>query len=270
MAKYYPQWRNENSIRSYPFEETALRQSNEDAFIIPNNWLVDACFFVSSVSAPLYLSSINVFGFEAVIIISDSSGIEVGRATIDRSSRRPIKISNQLGDWVGTLVTGMEANHPIFSLGDGVYEFGESQTTFVASCIFSLPTDIGVSYLTNSYGQVYTSSELVFVGEQGIQLEVSPAQEYQTLNRIIDVDLMRIHAIGDPQFLQRNCDENTRRPRRFIREIVFQYGDQTHICFPDESGNILIVAESSSVEDTALQIRSQSDGVVFRLSGKSI
>lgn len=265
---YYPGWRDANAERSYPFEDTDTLVSVDGQLPIADSWLVDASLFPLQGMPPYGLSSIEVDGTKAVINIADQTGLVVGSGELSRNSVQPVPLFDD-GQWIGTLVPGEDASHSLFVAGDGVYSFEVGRATFVASVVFPLSQMQGFFGFSVDNEQI-SGSEIVIVGEHGVQLEVSQETEQQVGNRVVDVSRMRVHAVGDPQFLSRQCGDISRRPLRFIREVVFQYNDFTHVCRPNERGNILILAGSPAVTDPALQVRPTEGAIVIRMAGKPI
>jgi hypothetical protein len=271
MAKFYPQWRNENSLRQYPFEDSATCTSLDGKLKLAESWLVDAAFFVRGATLPLRLGRVTVSGDSAHLAIVDNNGAEVGLAKAIKNDLKPIKVTNSIGQWCGTLVPGTNANYALFTAGNGTYQFNTGDAEFVVSCVLSLPTNSGLAMLTNDLGQQYIPSDLVLVGEGGVQLETMDATEYQVNGTTEAVKLIRIHAMGDPQYLHSLCTaDETRRPTRFIKQLTFQYGTQSHTCAPDKGGNILILADTIKAGAAALQVLATSSGINVRLPGKSI
>jgi len=244
--------------------------SLDGLLVLPDYWLVDAAFFVSGAQLPLMLSEIVVFGDTATLTISDVNFVPVGTAVAVKGDYKPIKVVDSLGQWRGTLVVGKEANFPLFAAGDGTYKFGIGDAELVASTTLSLPADAGLTSLTNEFGQSMITTELVFVGETGVQLEVVGAQEYLTSGEIVDIQLLRIHAMGNSQYLHQLCTaDESQRPTRFIRELVFQYGTTTHRCKPI-GGSAFILADTDDPDGTALQVSQSADGIQIHLPGKPI
>lgn len=271
MAKFYPQWRNENSQRQYPFEDSASCTSLDGRLVLQPRWLVDAAFFVREVELPLRLGSVTLSVDSATLTIVDNNGTLVGSATATKGDVKPIRVLDDLDQWCGTLVVGEDANYSLFTTADGTYQFGAGDSEFAVSCVLSLPSASGLSMLTNDLGQRYIPSDLILVGEGGVQLESQETTEFQPNGRTESVQLVRVHATGDPQFLQALCTaDETRRPTRFIKQAVFQYGGQTHSCEPDQLGNILILADTSAAANAALQVLSTSTGLNIRLPGKGL
>lgn len=265
---YKPEWRNQNATRNYPFEDAAILYSTDGRLNLIPDWLVDAAIYPLIGQAPFSLGRVEVEETTARLSLFDSDQQLIADGIANRSSGRPIALYSPDGQLAGSLVVGPDANHSLFSAGDGDYQFGPGRADLVASCVMDM------SSLSSFFGfrvgtDQQVSGELLFVGEDGIQITAEDGQEPQPDGTIRTVKRVRFHAIGDPQFLARSCEDISRRPLRFIREVVFQYGDYTHVCAP-QRGGILLLAGSPSGSDTALQVVTRPGGVTLRLRGKSL
>lgn len=270
MSQYYPPWRNENSLRRYPFEDTATLVSEDESLILPDDWLVDAAIFVRGAVLPMRISKIAVLNDLATIVISDAESTDFGEVTLLRGSGDNLKLVDSSGDWVGTLVCGDNLHYPIFEAGDGTFYFREGTTEFVSSVVLNLPANRGLLSFSNIYGKSGGQGDVYFVGESGVQLETVQTDEYRQDGTILPVTLIRIHVMGDPQHAHVNCTESTRRTSRPIRELVFQYGTQTHSCFPDADGNVIIIAGTAASSESALYVNPSPYGLTVNLPGKRI
>jgi hypothetical protein len=269
MVKYYPEWRNQNAYRRYPFGDLTTLTS-QSGYQIADHWLLDACFSIRTGPAPVHLASITVLDNEATIEFADADQQVFGTVVTNRGTVGTVAVRDQFGDWIGTLVLGPEGNHPLFQSGDGVFEFEPVDTELVLSAVFQQSSERSVTVLQDPYGKQFQDSRLVLVGENGVQLQVLDADEYQPDGTVGPVTVMRLHITGDPQSLARLCQDSSRRPGRFIRQIVFQSGDKTHVCAPDQHGNILMVAATPDTLESALQVNSVDNKIEVRLAGKRI
>lgn len=265
---YYPQWRNENAQRAYPFEETSSLVDQSGQLGLLPDWLVDASLAPLTGKAPFSLGQLILDGENLTLTIQDSSRLIVGTGTARRNSSDPIAIHNADGHLIGTLVVGAGANYPLYMMGDGIYDFGSGYADFVLDTVFDLSNLTGF-FGFELAGQTYNGGDLVFVGEGGVQLAVEDTLEQKNDGQLA-VKRMRIHAVGDPQFLSRDCNDDSQRPTRFVREIVFQYGKFTHVCKPNSLGNILLLADSPSTDAPALQVLNSPQGIIIHLAGKGL
>lgn len=243
-------------------------RSTDGLLTLLDRWLVDAALYPPAGEAPFSLDLITVQESVAAITLVDRDGLLIGLATCGRSDTRPIAIYSPDGQLVGQLVPGPDANHTIFAAGDGQYRFGPGRADLVASVVMDLSAFGGFTSFSVD-DQTVQTNDLVLVGEYGVQLTVEDTTAVQPDGSVTPVIRVRLHAVGDPQYLTRVCEDNSRRPLRFVREVVFQYGDFTHVCHP-QNGGVLMLAGSPSSSETALQVQSLADRINVRLRGKAL
>lgn len=266
---YYPSWRDANAVIRYPFIDEATLLSDDAACQLTDDWLVDAAIYSPIAVSRVRISQLEILGTAATATLSDESR-ELGSAAIDRFSQEPAVILDANAQPIGSLVPGPRGHAALFDIPDGVYYFSLSQLELVSSCVLYNPSPSALHGFKTSDNRSLIGDPLVFVGERGIQLVVEESNEIDPAGQSLAVDVLRIHAMGDPQQLSRDCDDPARRPQRFIREIVFQYGDVTQICTPDANGNILLLAGSPSVSQSALHVINSAQSVQLVLSGKGV
>lgn len=267
-SRYYPQWRDENAVIDYPFNDGSTLTDTSGQLYLTFDWLIDAAIYSPIAIAPVHISRITIDGNEAFVYLQDQFQQDIGVGIVDRLSGNPIAVRDAENQPVATLVPSYSNNSAIFSLGDGDFFFDPTAAEFVASCVLQAPQQAVSGFAVGDDQLV--SANLILVGERGIQLTVEPVDEIDVNGNAIAVQLVRVHALGDPQALTRQCDDISRRPTQFIRELVFQFGDTTHICSPDNMGNVLLLAESESATNSALKITSQVGEIRFQLAGRSI
>lgn len=265
---YHPEWRNENSARTYPFEDLSHLISLDAQLELRNSWLVDAAIYPLAGTAPYSLGDVLIQGSDGTLTLVDRNQQLVGIGVFRRAEATPIGVYAEDGVLAATLVPGPDANHALFAAGDGLYGFGPGRADLVASTVLNL-SEFAAFYGFSSGTDQLNSSDLVLVGEYGVQLTVEQTQEVRPNGVLLPVTRVRLHAVGDPQALTRNCEDRSRQPARFIKEVVFQYGTLTHRVQPVRGG-ILMLAGSPSASDTALQIQGSEGTINIRLRGKSL
>lgn len=265
---YFEQWRDANSAIAYPFGDESSRRSLDGRVKLPDDWLVDAAIYSPLLEGMPYLSLVEIKSGKATLTLSDADGESLGTGETDQSSVNPIAIYDLDGQPVATLVTGAAGSSPLFAIRDGSYRFAPDATEFVISCVL-WPADTGFKGFEID-GERIIGAEINLVGERGIQITTETTVEVQPSGEAIPVELIRFHALGDPQYLTRECQDPAQRPNRFVRELVFQYGEFTHICKPDKSGNILFFAGSPTATSSALKITTSANKLSIGLVGNSI
>ncbi|GIW89577.1 MAG: hypothetical protein KatS3mg109_0009 [Pirellulaceae bacterium] len=266
---YRAQWRDENAEIEYPFLDESFFEDDDGLLVIENSWLVDAAIYAPQATPPVSIASISVKGTVATITLVDNNFNEIGSGNADRFSTNPIAIRDERGLPVATLVPGELANEPIFIAGDGDYLFSSGALMFVPSVVLS---GIAAGVSGFSAGDRKTvSNPLVIVAERGVQISHRRGVEFVVTNPTRrDVDILTIHVTGDTQAEYRKCNDRSRLPGNFLQEIVFQYGDKTIICGPDDVGNVVISAQSPSTPNSALKVQNANDELLLRLSGKGV
>lgn len=265
---YHPQWRDENAEIRYPFEDECTLSDHSSQLFLTDDWLVDAAVYSPVAQPPVYVSRIEVYGNSARVELSDSVGQLLGHGMIVKQSTMPIAVLDSNDLTVATLVPSESANASVFSAGDGEFLFSPAATTIIASCVLENPAASLQGFRVGD--ELYLQNEIILVGEGGVQLTMEAVQEVDAQGDTNDVSLVRIHAVGDAQRLTAECDDPSRRPARFIQEVVFQYGDMTHSCFPDEYGNIVLMSASPAVEDSALRVQNMDNRIRLELMGRGL
>lgn len=265
---FYPQWRDANTSIAYPLGDSTTRRSQDGRMLIPNDWLVDAAIYSPITAGMPYISQLVLSETGVSIEVSDDSGQVLGTGSTDRFSTNPIVIRDADGQPIATLIVGEAASSPLFAFRAGTYRFVPEATEIVASCVFWPSTAGFQGFQVGS--ERYLGVEMNLVGEQGIQLTTESTVEILASGETVPVQLIRIHAVGDAQYLTRECSDPAQRPNRFVREIVFQYGDFTHVCRPDKLGNIMFLSGSPSTQRSALKVISDEDSITLGLHGSSL
>lgn len=265
---YYPQWRDENAEIRYPFEDESTMLDSFGQVMLLDDWLVDAAIYSPVAQPPVYLRQVKISGNVAYLSLSDAIGQDIGTGIASRQSAAPIAVRDANGLPVATLVPSSTNHANLFAPGDGTFQFTAQATSFVSSCVLENPAAALQGFRVGS--EIYLQNEMIFVGETGVQLTMDDTEEVDVNGVTHDVALLRVHAVGDPQRLARECSDPSRRPSRFIREVVFQYGDFTHSCVPDQYGNMVFVSGSPAVSDSSLRIQNFENKIRLDLMGQSI
>ncbi|NBQ67622.1 MAG: hypothetical protein EBU46_01845 [Nitrosomonadaceae bacterium] len=131
---------NQNSMRSFPLREGALRLSNDKLFTIPNTFLVDfKLCAVASNTATFHISKLSNFSDVISFEISDHNNVAVGNFNIEVASHTTNKDYWMVA--VETNYSGAIGRATIGSLVDmkaaaaGTFLFNSSQTTLEMSVV---------------------------------------------------------------------------------------------------------------------------------------
>jgi hypothetical protein len=254
----FPTWRDENASGPYPFTDSSTLVDLTGNVNVPASAFVDASFWVPDPSLPLFLLSIEVRPRSIVVTVANNlsrpiaSGVWPPPTGFDRSL---IPLTDNQDNQVGLLV-GKEAGlSSLLKLAQGTYFFSPSIASFVISTCLIFGDDAAQR---NVSGELLPEQgDVYIVGERGIQLETRPGSEV-IKGEIVDITKVYVHAVGDPLSARAVCEANQRFvEKRFITEVVFQKGQQTHRCAPI-NGEVYIVTTSPQGTESSLRIINQS------------
>jgi hypothetical protein len=187
----FPEWRDENSHRNYPFADEATLTSDKGN-VLPNNMFLDGRLYPIGADPELYLSSIDIYGNIVTVAIGDSKQLVVAQATFDYlTPPELLEFTDQYGRPAGVLVSTPEQLRLLPALFTGTVAFSFEQTAFAASAIIPQPQP-GVRGILLDDGAFF-SEDVYLIGVKGIVLT-------QTDPRTIRVDIM-----GDPYAKQKVC-----------------------------------------------------------------
>jgi hypothetical protein len=275
---HHPEWYDSNSGNNYPFDDLST-MVNSAGRVIASDTLLDAAIYPAGGSLNMYISSVEVRSDQVTIFISDEKVKNLCSCTFSPNAPpNPAKPTVELlivdknGRKAGVLVA-KQVNLSVFSAwGAGTHQFLASQTRFVAACCYPVPADTVTGFQLDDgnvlYGDVY------LVGEDGVVLDCDMVDEWGSDNA---VSVIRVNAVGDPLFRRKVCSPGLFDTPRFIRQVVFQHGQQTVIVGPSDRGNVTVM--SASMEDpesnllkpdSVLRIRTTQQGVLFEAVGERL
>jgi len=254
----FPTWRDENASGPYPFTDESTLVDLSETVTIPASAFVDASFWVPDLSLPLFLLSVEVRPRSILVTVANSfsrpiaTGVWPPPTGFDRSL---IPLVDNQDNQVGVLVGKEIGLSSLLKLPQETYFFSPSRSSFVISTSLIFGDDASQR---NVSGELLPEQGDVFiVGERGIQLEVKPGTEVID-GELVNITKVYVHAVGDPLASRAVCEENQRFvERRFIKEVVFQKGQQTHRCAPI-NGEVYIVTTSPQGTESSLRIINQS------------
>jgi len=215
------EWRNRNSLRNYPFKETAGRTTARGK-IIPNDFLIDLSGFVrKTTDTRFYLSSLTISGIRTLTLVF--SGYPSGNALasiVIPTIRRIIGLSQQVTG-SGLATTGRavfgEGLISIMTFGTTVetltVDEGELEPTAFLPVNFGIVTSVGIQGRAE-----FLTGDVKLRFDRAMTAETFPGNnsvEISAIKRTEDCPI----PLGTP----------------FIRSI--------NNCPPDEFGNITVSAE---------------------------
>ena len=177
---------NENSLRNFPIHEGLSRISNEGV-TIPNDFLVDASFAVSSnVTSRIYISKINNFGSSISVEFSDESDVLIGNIVIDASTFTgnkdyTLQPSTAYTAAIGRVTVGSITNWD--ALPTGTFTFPITTTELESRTV--VPSLSGMNRLTfkNASGTTFSATGNVII-ESRVNLKFT----YDSVNNKVLLD----------------------------------------------------------------------------------
>lgn len=170
---------NTNALRNYPIKEGVSKVSDDEAFIIPNDFIVDLQVAVSYDPAKrYYISRIVNFDDSITVEISDETSTLVGTFTVISANHWQYKeyimtpssyFAGANGAMCVTSLTGI-LNQP-----SGVYTFTLATTELEARA--SVPALKGINRLifNNSTGESYSmTGDIIIEARQNLRFKVDP------------------------------------------------------------------------------------------------
>lgn len=236
----------------YPFVKTSPLNRSHD-FSLPSGLILDAALHIPDSVGYYTLTSITSAGDRLLFDVrSNDGGIARGEWVGSQPNLNCVDLFTQVGDSSGVLLVSQnEAVKLLSELPEGTYRFDELTAVFAPATYHFVP-GTNRSLDTTGLGLVSPDEDLIIRGHNGVYLECRDGNE------------IVIHAVGDPRGRRAVC-EDTFSPDMFIREVVFQRGEQTIRCQPTD-GNVEIRVVSDS-EESALRLQQRNGELVFNLVG---
>lgn len=251
MRRLNASWRDEQTVRMFPFEDASSLQTLE-GLTLPMGMILDASVHPPNSIGGYYLESVAISANAVTFAIADSDDQAV--ATGQWSSQLPDASVVPLYDLdlrrAGVLVVSPETiRQMLIDLDSGTHVLDSTSARFVPSTweyTRTLDQQQGVGDVT-----VTSQEDLYLVGENGIHLE---CKEVDGQNVVV------VHAIGDPLATRAACGETFVTPR-FLQQVVFQHGDQTIACEYSAARDVLIVVASYEGQDGALRLQNTDEQI---------
>lgn len=248
----WPERTDEQRVLRYPFVDDASLV-NVDGIVINPSLFNDASIHPVGGAVGAYLGKIEVEGLATTFSIYDpTNGITCsGTYTSSNPPTRPglIRLLDVYGRPAGVLVsTADNLNALNGAYGDGVYEFTQAQTEFVASCVTPVPNHCVRGLLLADGTAV--GGNVWLVGEKGVVLS-------------LDGGKIRVDVVGDPYAGAKQCAEDGQPMPDFcgIRTI--------NDIAPDSNGDFKITVGGNEARDAALRIEQSGSAVKIKLVGMS-
>lgn len=250
QAIRYPEWRDENRHRKYPFADTASLTAS-DGSTIQNDVFLDARLYPIGGGARQFLSKITVtsgYPVSLVFTFSDESGVLCTGEYSLADPEETIWLYDAYGRPAGVLVTSMAQLSGIVGWQAGSYTFTVSDTELAASVVVPIPVR-GVSAMVTD-ADVAFNGDVWLVGGPGVVLREDGA------------GIVRVDVVGDPYATRTACDREGTAVEvpRFLKRI--------NGMLPDARGNFTF-AIGVAREDNVVRIDPETAGVHLYLAGAS-
>jgi len=252
MRRINQSWRDEHATHLYPFADVATPITGL-GLELPSGATVDALIHPANSLGGYYLESVEIDRDSVLFNIFDGtntpSAIGVWSASLPDTDVIPLTDLDGLR--AGVLVVSADVvRNLIDAWGDGLHSFAVGTSLFVPStweyAVVTIDTEEEITGIP-----LYSQEDLYLVAEHGVRFECQIGEDD---NRLI------VHVIGDPLSKRIDCDTTYVTPR-FVRELVFQHGQQTVKCSPSERGDSNIVVVGHDGVDSALRIRNSPDSI---------
>lgn len=246
----YPEWRNQNAHRKYPFADNASLLSNE-GWLLSNGLLLDARVYLLGAVGTLYLASIRRVSSQTVLTVADSVSQKTCTATIDPTAvKDTYALTDAFGRPAGVLVLDQVLAATLLSTNA---TFTAATAPFVASVVASVPDAV----LTGvQVGNTVMTGTIPVVAMNGVKLSVEGSN-------------VRVDVVGDPFAYRRLYLEGVvpEPIRTSLKAIKVYYTDPiigeflVGVVEPDTRGEVHIVAGENLREDNVLRVLPTSSGI---------
>lgn len=259
----HPEFLSELENTKYPFSPKSSL-TNGDVSLLEGTFL-DAHVYPVVGGDRYYLSRVEVSNQSITLSIGNLTTRVVASGSIDLPiTDNNVALYDEHGRPAGIIVSEPLRLSTLIAWGTGSHVFEPRHTEFAITCQMPVPNP-GVTGFRLPDGSVL-SGKVWFVGESGVVLQaVDILNQQGNTERVIQISV-----VGDPLFLQKLCDpESLFVPANPVRVLRIVNNDYTFDSVPDDHGNFSISVNDSMAIDTALRVRTSTDGIVFEVEGST-
>jgi len=255
MSQIFNSWRDENAVKNYPFTDNG--PPTDGNWTLPLAAIVDANIHPPDTVGSFYLARLYVDDNSDVIMeigSQDAIAAAVGVWSQTLPDLSVVPLYDFDGAPAGVLVVDPASMSQLRTqlIGREI-RFNPGTSAFVAStCNFTVSEPVAD---IREGERIAVGDDLYLVGEDGIRLVVDDSGQYPVIH---------VHAVGDPLARLRECQDEP--VPRFIREVVFQQGEETITCSPNELGEVFLVVASPTGIDSSLRLYSSPGELKIGLS----
>lgn len=266
----FPQFRDENGPTKYPFSEHALLSNGSQ--VIPPETLLDACLYPAGGGERLRLSRVTVTNTTVTLTIGDQGDDQLASGAFAVNAPPALlELTDAYGRAAGVLL-GAETTFGLFgSWGAGDYAFTAAQTEFAATCCLPQPQG-GVRGFLLDDGTLL-SGEVWLVGDDGVVLSAASVTAPDPVTReTTEYQVVRVDIVGDPLFRRRLCGEQSTlfATPQYLKTLTLRDSSQSLVLSPGTNGGITLGVNNALANDTALRVRTTSDGVKIEMVGTTL
>ena len=265
----HPEFDRELENTSYPFVPSATLSNGTVNFL--EGTFLDAHLYSVLGTSNYYISQVNVEATKVTITIADASeeSLLTGEVSLPVQDGN-VYLKDVYERPAGILVSEVSRLSLLSGWGIGLQEFTAEETEFAVTCCMPIPNP-GVTAIRLEDGSL-TSGKIWILGQEGCVLKAS----LQTDKAGNPFDVLELHAVGDPLFLQKLCDPedlfSTIQPLTTLEIYQVDSADTetlVYTCDADSGGNFNVQMNDSEAPDTALRIRTTPEGIVVQVEGTS-
>ncbi len=187
----FPEWRDENSHRNYPFSDEATL-SAAGGSTIPDDVFTDARLYPIGAGPDIYLRSIKIEDSTVTVTIADGTNPALASASFDYlAAPELLEFADKYGRPAGVLVSTAEQLRLLPALFTDTVTFTYAETAFATSTIIPQPQP-GVRGILLDDGSFH-AEDVYLIGVKGIVLTQ------------VDSQTIRVDVVGDPYAQQKEC-----------------------------------------------------------------
>ena len=268
MRQVYAPWRDEQSKARFPFDDGSNLVSFEQQ-TLSDALIVDAAIHPPGLTGLAYLTTVTSQDSTLTFSITDAAGRDrcSGKwPVVNAEDPAVVPLLTPEGAAAGLLVLNPREATSLLRSFQGSMNFAQSSARFVPSVVSFVSSNSQTNVADGV--QLPESGDVYLVGSHGVQLQCETRVETIS-GETLDVNYVRVNAVGDPLGRRSECGTTKFETPRFIREVVFQKDGLTHVCSPSGLGEIFIMSASITGKDSALRSYAEGNSISFGLAGRA-
>jgi len=234
---------------SYPFNDTCSMTSlNGD--IVPKGAILDARVYTTSSKETTYISVIDVSESTLTIHLSDSSYVDIAKATVELGDQLAIFLDT-FGREVGVIYADFDKLRGALGSTQTLFEFDTTALAFVSSVLVPQPRNVLTSLYTDT--SKAAAGDIWLIGEDGVALTVSD-------------NTVSVNINSDPLFKRKSCEVGIDSSNQYTQRQVKAITINNELVYPDQYGIIIWrVNSGTSISDSSSNIGSSAEDSLMRI-----